>query len=149
MAQSDSQPPQRVETVLAFDYGLRWIGVAVGQSLTGTANPLPTLKARDGIPDWEQIAQLLEEWQPTRLVVGRPLNMDGSESELSQRADKFARRLHGRFGLPVAQCDERLSSFEAKGQILEQKQSRDFKAKQVDSLSAVLILESWFREDAG
>lgn len=136
----------RAETVLAFDYGTRWIGVAVGQSITATASPLSPLQARDGVPDWQQLEKLIAEWRPQRLVVGKPLNMDGSESELSRRADKFARRLHGRFGLPVAQCDERLSSFEAKGQILEQKGSREFKSENVDSLSAVLILESWFRD---
>ncbi|KKK61015.1 hypothetical protein LCGC14_3018540, partial [marine sediment metagenome] len=66
-------------TLLAFDFGTRQIGVAVGQTLSGSANPLTVLKARDGIPDWTQIASLLEEWKPDRLLVGLPLNMDGSE----------------------------------------------------------------------
>lgn len=133
------------ETIIAFDYGTRHIGVAVGQSVTATATPLAPLAARDGVPDWDRVAALLSEWRPDRLVVGRPLNMDGTESELSQRAARFARRLHGRFGLPVAQWDERLSSFEARGQIIERSGSRDFRGENVDSLSAVLILESWFR----
>lgn len=131
------------ECVLAFDYGTRHIGVAVGQSVTGNAAPLAALPARDGVPRWEQIGALIEEWQPRRLVVGLPLNMDGSESELAARARKFANRLHGRFGLPVALWDERLSSFEARGHLLERGR-RDFRAGGVDSLSAVLILESWF-----
>lgn len=133
------------ETVIAFDYGTSHIGVAVGQSVTGSANPLRALKARGGVPRWDEIATLIEEWKPDRLLVGRPLNMDGTESELARRADKFARRLHGRFGLPVDQWDERLSSFEAKGQIIERTGSRNFKRENVDSLSAALILESWFR----
>lgn len=137
--------PHKPVTVIAFDYGLKYIGAAVGQSLTGTANPLATLKANDGVPNWDSIAALLREWQPQQLIVGLPLNMDGSSSELSQRAEKFARRLHGRFNLPVTMADERLSSFAAKGEIIEQRGSRDFKQQGVDSLAAVIILESWFR----
>lgn len=132
------------KSLLCFDYGLKTIGVAVGQSITHSASPLTELKARDGIPDWQELEKLLNEWRPDLVLVGLPLNMDGSESELSQRARKFSNRLHGRFGLPVEMVDERLSSYEAKGEILEQKQSRDFKNHQVDSLAAKLILESWF-----
>lgn len=131
------------ETLLAFDYGTSHIGVAVGQSITGTATPLPALKARDGIPDWAQIEKLIKEWQPQRLLVGLPLNMDGSASEMSARAQKFANRLHGRFGLVVESWDERLSSFEARGELLAQGK-RAFREAGVDSLSARLILESWF-----
>ena len=131
------------ETLLAFDYGTSHIGVAVGQSITGTATPLPSLKARDGIPDWTQIEKLLAEWKPQRLLVGLPLNMDGSESEMSVRAQKFANRLHGRFGLQVETWDERLSSFEARGELLAQGK-KAFRDAGVDSLSARLILEGWF-----
>lgn len=136
----------KTQTILSFDYGLRTIGVAVGQTLTQTATPLNGLKAKDGIPNWQEIESLLEEWQPNLCVVGLPLNMDGSRSDMSARADKFARRLHGRFGVQVETMDERLSTFEAKGEIIEQTGSRDFKAENVDSLSARLILESWFQK---
>ena len=78
-------------TVLAFDYGLRQIGVAVGNSLLATSQPLCVLQARDGIPDWAQIAALVAEWQPGLIVVGDPLNMDGTVSPLALRARKFAR----------------------------------------------------------
>lgn len=137
------------ETLLSFDYGTTFIGVAVGQSITGTATPLPALKARDGIPDWAQIEKLITEWKPQRLLVGLPLNMDGSESDMSVRAKKFAQRLHGRFCLPFELWDERLSSFEARGEMLEQNRKnksggKNFRARGVDSLSARLILESWF-----
>lgn len=135
-----------IKSAIAFDYGLRWIGCAVGQSLTGSASTLPVLKARDGIPRWEEIEALLATWQPDVAVVGLPLNMDGSESEMCQRARKFGNRLHGRFGIRVFFSDERLSSFEARGEILEQQHSREFKDQGVDSLSAQLILQSWFRE---
>ena len=143
MPDPDLPAPVKPECVLAFDYGTRHIGVAVGQSVTGNAAPLTALAARDGVPRWEQIGALIEEWRPQRLVVGLPLNMDGTESELAVRARKFGNRLHGRFGLPVALWDERLSSFEARGHLLERGR-RDFRGSGVDSLSAVLILESWF-----
>ncbi len=133
-------------TVIAFDWGSKWIGCAVGQTVTRTANPLAPLKARDGQPDWVRVAALLEEWKPHMLVVGQPLNMDGSESESGARAAKFARRLSGRFGIEVALQDERLSSFEAKGALLAERNSDSFRERGVDSLSAALILESWFRE---
>ena len=97
------------------------------------------------MPDWQQIADLLKQWQPQRVIVGLPLNMDGSESEMSGRARKFANRLHGRFGVQVEMADERLSSFEARGDIIAESGSRDFKSQSVDSRSAVVILESWMR----
>ena len=131
------------QCILAFDYGLKAIGVAVGQTVTATASALPPLAARDGVPDWQQLATLFDTWKPSQLVVGLPLNMDGSASELSRRAEKFARQLQGRFQLPVATMDERLSSFEARGDILDRHRSRDFKRHNVDGLAAKLILESW------
>lgn len=134
--------PQRL---LGFDYGTRQIGVAVGQTLTGTARPLKELRARDGVPDWEQIAALLREWQPDALVVGLPLNMDGSPSDMSTRAEKFGRRLHGRFQLPVHYIDERLSTFEAKQMLRDsgQRPPVSYRDNPVDSLAAVLLLETW------
>lgn len=131
------------ERVLAFDYGTRHIGVAIGQTITCTASPLAAISAKDGVPNWDVVAALIAEWKPDQLLVGLPLNMDGSASELSDRAEKFARRLHGRFGLPVIMWDERLSSFEARGEMLARGE-RNFRKAGVDSLSARLILESWF-----
>ena len=122
---------------------MRQIGVAVGNRVTGTSQPLTTLRARDGVPDWTEIATLLKEWQPTQLLVGQPLNMDGSESELSRLAAKFGRRLEGRFQLPVAFMDERLSSFEAKEILREQGHKGDYREHPADSLAAHLILQSW------
>ena len=121
----------------------------MGNRVTGTSQPLTTLRARDGIPDWREIASLLEEWQPTQLLVGQPLNMDGSESELSRLAAKFGRRLEGRFQLPVACMDERLSSFEAKEILREQGHKGDYREQPADSLAAHLILQSWLRQQDG
>ena len=133
-----------IKSLLAFDYGTKNIGVATGQTITRSANAQAQLKARDGVPDWAQSEKLLQEWQPDLVLVGLPLNMDGSESELSTRARKFANRLHGRFGVKVELVDERLSSFEAKGEVMEQGGSRHYKHNPVDSIAARLILESWF-----
>lgn len=132
--------------VLGFDFGVKRIGLAVGQSLTGSASALKPLPARDGVPDWDQLGRLIEEWRPDALVVGLPLNMDGSESEMTRRARKFANRLHGRFGKPVHLMDERLSSFEAKGIALAQTRERDFGRFSVDGLAASLIVESWLAQ---
>jgi putative Holliday junction resolvase len=133
-------------TVLAFDYGLKNIGVAYGQSVTGTANELKPLSARDGVPNWEQVQALLKHWLPQQLLVGLPLNMDGTESELSARARKFANRLHGRFQLPVVLHDERLSSYEAKDQAHDRGHQGHYASSPIDSIAARLILESWLRE---
>ncbi len=100
-------------TFLAFDFGLRRIGVATGQTVTSTATPLGIVDARAGTPRWSQIAELIEEWQPDALVVGLPLNMDDSESDMSRLARNFAEELERRFDLAVHLTDERLSSREA------------------------------------
>ncbi|MDR6349183.1 MULTISPECIES: Holliday junction resolvase RuvX [Pantoea] len=132
------------ETLLGFDFGTKSIGVAVGQQLTGTARALTALKAQDGTPDWKLIEKLLKEWQPNYVVVGLPLNMDGTEQELTARARKFANRLHGRFGVRVELQDERLSTVEARADLFERGGFRALQKGQVDSQSAVIILEDWF-----
>ncbi len=139
--------------ILGFDFGLSQIGVATAQTITGTASALKILKAKTGAPDWSEIEVLLAEWRPSLLVVGLPLNMDGSESDMSRRARKFAGRLHGRFGLKVELMDERLSSFDVKQSIIESKISGTSGAKKmpldkVDSEVAALILQSWLENQA-
>ncbi|CAN0602345.1 Holliday junction resolvase RuvX [Marinobacter goseongensis] len=134
------------QRVMAFDFGTRRIGVATGQQMLGTGQPQAMIPARDGIPDWEVIARLLAEWQPDLVVVGLPLNMDDSENDMCARARKFGKRLHGRFHVPVEMVDERLTSFEAKGEVMASGGSRDFGRHGVDDRAAVLILETWFRQ---
>jgi len=131
-------------TLLAFDFGTKSIGVAIGQQITGSARPLNAIKARDGIPDWQLIERLLKEWQPDFVVVGLPLNMDGTEQPLTDRARKFSQRLHGRFGVRVELHDERLSTVEARAELFAHGGFRALNKGSVDSLSAVIILESWF-----
>lgn len=99
--------------ILAFDFGLRRIGIAVGDWETRLAHPLEVVDAEDNDTRFGRIAALLSEWRPTDLVVGLPLSMDGEEHDLTRRARRFAKQLHGRFGLPVALVDERLTSFDA------------------------------------
>ncbi|MEX0616103.1 MAG: Holliday junction resolvase RuvX [Methylophaga sp.] len=130
-------------TVMGFDFGMKNIGVAVGQQLTGTASGLTALKARDGIPDWQQIAELIRQWQPRQLVVGLPLNMDGSEQQMTASARKFGNRLNNRFNIPVTWQDERLTTFEAVASMGLRNKFQSAKRSDVDRLSAQIILQSW------
>ena len=141
---------QTLNSLLAFDWGEKKIGIAIGQPLTGTASPLPELPAKDGIPNWDDINKLISEWQPDGFVVGIPLNMDDSENEATLRARKFAKRLHGRYGLPWFAVDERLSSFAARKTVAANAQSSGVapkKGRYVDSIAAVLILETWLANE--
>jgi len=132
-------------SALGFDYGTQRIGVAFGQSLTGTARRVCVLKAKDGIPDWGQIETLISEWKPSVFVVGIPYNLDGSESGLMVRAIKFANRLNGRFHKPIYGMDERLSSVEATERWLEENKGAKKRAA-IDDIAAQVILENWFSE---
>ncbi|SMY36691.1 Putative Holliday junction resolvase [Photobacterium malacitanum] len=137
-------------SVLSFDYGTKSIGVAIGQELTGTASPLAALKAKDGIPNWDEIEKILKEWQPDLIVVGLPLDLNGKELEtIAPRAKKFANRIHGRFGYAVELHDERLSTVEAKSELFERGGYRSLSKGNIDSQSAVVILESWFERQYG
>lgn len=133
-------------TLLGFDFGMKNIGIAVGQELTHTANPLMAIKARDGIPDWQKIRQLLDEWQPQLLIVGLPLNMDGTEQEMTAAARRFGNRLHGRFNIPVEWQDERLTTYEALDQMRIRSKMDTRQRSDVDQLSAQLILQSWLNQ---
>ncbi|WP_226665519.1 Holliday junction resolvase RuvX [Microbulbifer aggregans] len=139
----------KATTALAFDFGTGSIGLAYGQSLTGSARELPPLPARDGKPDWEQVKKTLDEWQPHTLLVGLPLNMDGSESEFCTRARKFGQRLHGRFGLPVEYVDERLSTRAAKEEARDRGHRGNYADEPIDSIAARIFLEDWLREAGG
>ena len=139
-------PETASRRLMAFDFGTRRIGVATGQQMLGTGQPQAMLPARDGIPDWDAIGRLLQEWQPDLVLVGLPLNMDDSENDMCVRARKFGKRLHGRFHVPVEMVDERLTSFEAKGEVMAGGGSRDFGRHGVDDRAAVLILETWCRQ---
>jgi len=130
-------------TLLGFDFGTKSIGVATGQMITATAQPIAAIKANDGIPNWDTVEAVLKEWTPDLIIVGLPLNMDGTEQAITQRAKKFGNRLTGRFGVKVAFQDERLTTASAKEFIFDRGGYKALEKGKIDSVSAALILESW------
>ena len=136
-------------TLLAFDYGKKKIGVAVGQELTETSSPVTTLRTPNRGADWEAITQLIESWRPAGLVVGIPLNMDGTEQEMTRAARSFADRLAARYHLPVYHADERLSSVEAE-HLRHQDDSPGERwgrrRRGVDEVAAHVILQTFFSQ---
>lgn len=131
---------------LSFDFGTKSIGVAVGQSVTATAKELTPIKAKEGIPNWDDIQQLLVEWTPEVVLVGLPVNMDGSEMEMTRRARKFGKRIEGRYAQKIEFVDERLTTREAKMEAAENGHKGNYAKNPVDSIAARILLESWWRE---
>ncbi len=134
---------------MGFDFGTKSIGIAIGQELTGSASSLKAVKAQDGIPNWDHIAVQVKEWQPDLMVVGLPLNMDGTSQEVTFKAKKFANRLHNHYGIPVQTQDERLTTADAKARLFEHGGSKNLGKGNVDNMSAVIILESFFEASYG
>ncbi len=134
---------------LGFDFGMKRIGAAVGQTVTRSATPLNVLPATDGIPDWQTIDELVKQWQPTVLVVGLPLNMDGSAQTITHAAKRFGERLVNRYQLPVHYIDERLTSVDARAKLYADGGYRALKNNSIDSVAAQLILETWMLEHYG
>ena len=130
--------------VLAFDFGEARIGVAGGSCELGIATPLATVTGNSNDDKFVAIGKLIAEWQPAQLVVGLPSHLDGTEHDLSRLSRTFANRLHGRFGLPVALVDERLTSVEAE-ELLSEAQTFGKKRKlAIDQVAAMRILQNWF-----
>ena len=128
--------------ILAFDFGTKHIGVAVGQTITRTSSPLIVLNvAREGKEIWNTISSLIDEWKPDQLLVGKPLNMDGTPSEMMKKVDPFFNKLQKISNIPCELVDERLTSFEAK-QLIET-QSKD---DRVDDLAAKIFLDNWIEQ---
>ena len=132
--------------VIAFDFGLKRIGVAVGQTITKTARPLMTLQAKEGVPDWEQVSQLVKRFEPRVWVVGMPLTMDGKEQSVTSVARQFAQTLRALYQIPVDEVDERLTTKEARARIFNAGGYRALQDGQVDAHAAQLILQHWFSE---
>ena len=137
--------------VLAFDYGAKRIGVAVGQAATGTASPAGVIPVH-GAPDWAALERCVRDWSPARLLVGVPYNMDGTETALTATCRAFADELARRFGLPVDCVDERLTSRAATADLREARRSgartRRVRREDIDAHAARLILETWLRGPA-
>ncbi len=138
----NSASPQQV---LAFDFGTKQIGVAVGNTLSASATALKVIPADNGKPSWDHLDKLVQEWRPSALIIGLPLNMDGSESPMCGRARKFANRLSDRYTLEKHLVDERLSSREAREELFNDP-SIKLKPDEIDSLAAAVILRSWLNK---
>ena len=125
--------------ILAFDFGTQYIGVAVGQTITKTSSPLIVINvAREGKEIWKTISNLIDQWKPDQLLVGKPLNMDGTTSDMMKKVDPFFQKLQKISNIPCELVDERLTSFEAKQ--LMQKDSKDGR---IDDLAAKIFLDNW------
>lgn len=131
---------------LAFDFGYKRIGVAVGQQLTGSASPLSTLSATLGVPNWDQVQTVINQWRPKALIVGLPTCIDGTEQYTTSASRGFANQLKKRFALPVHMVDERLSTIEARERLYAQGGYRKIKKSEVDSVAACVILEQWLQD---
>jgi len=146
MPEADAR--QSVHTVLAFDFGLKRIGLAAGDTLTSSAAPLPAIAVSQSGPDWGSIERQLRAVHPRVLVVGAPYNADGTPGTLAAAARRFASELEKRFGLPVNMVDERWSSLEANEALKARRASgerrRRIRREDIDSAAAAVILERWF-----
>ena len=136
--------------VIAFDFGLKRTGVAVGNTLTGSATPECTLISKDEKPDWDGISKLINDWRPAQIVVGLPIELDGTENPLKKRIDRFCNQLNGRYNLPVDQENEQFTSIEAAQRLKQLRQSgrkQKVKKEEVDKIAASIILENWMQNN--
>jgi putative Holliday junction resolvase len=136
-------------TLLGFDYGRRRTGVAVGQTITGTATPVVTLYCHHGTPDWKAIENLIDQWQPQAIVVGTPLPKTNRGHEMQTLIKRFCNRLHDKFALPVHTVDESYTSAEAYRRLKAMRQrgrTKKIRKEEIDSLAAAILLESWMAE---
>ena len=137
--------PNKSAFILAIDFGLTNMGVAVGQKITNTASELTTLKAKNGNPNWTEVRGLVEKYSPMLLLVGYPLNIDGTESVMSKRVQKFANRLERETNISTVLIDERLSTREAK--VLSKKNNFKKRRLKIHEKSACLIAQTWLSEN--
>ena len=139
----------QAQTIMAFDFGTQKMGMAVGQALIESATPLALFPMKDGIRQWENLLKIIKQHQPQLFLVGLPLNMDDSESELSTRARKFARRLRHQSNINTLMVDERLTTREARDELDHYQAQGRGKKLAADSLAAALLIESWYRDPHG
>lgn len=132
--------------IIAFDFGLKNIGVAVGENILKKGRALKKISAKNGYPNWNNIKKLLKTWQPKILIVGLPLNIDGTKQDITKKAEKFAYLLKCKFNIFVNLHDERLSTKEARSLIFKESGYKSLKKEKIHSVAAVIILESWFNQ---
>lgn len=133
----------QIKTVLAVDFGINQWGLAVGNTATRTALPIKAVKVKKGIPNWDELQAVQAQWRASQIIIGLPLNMDGTDQPLTKKVRKMAKMLEEHLGLPVDFQDERLSTVEAKAKLFEESGYKSLQKDRIDCLSAVIILEDW------
>ncbi len=133
-------------TAMAFDFGMRKIGTAIGQAITRSASPIEQIPARNGTPDWHKLNKLIQEWTPDVLVVGIPLNIDNTEQPITNNARHFLEELKKKYQLPTFSSDERFTTKSAKEEIFDRFGYKGLKKYSIDCIAAVIILEQWMNE---
>ena len=139
-----------MSVVIAFDFGLKRTGVAIGNTITGSATPECTLNSKDNQPDWDGISNLFNEWQPTQVVVGIPTELDGSENPLNKTIQRFCNQIQGRYNVKVDQENEQFTSIEAAQRLKQLRQTgrkKKITKDEVDKIAASIILENWMRKN--
>lgn len=137
--------------IIAFDFGLKRTGVAIGNTLTGSATPECTLLSKNNQPDWDGITQLFKDWSPTQAVVGMPIELDGSETPLTKAVQRFCNQIEGRYNIDVDQENEQFTSIEAARRLKQLRQSgrkKKVTKDEVDKIAAAIILENWMQKNA-
>ncbi|HEY9052816.1 MAG TPA: Holliday junction resolvase RuvX [Gammaproteobacteria bacterium] len=136
-----------IKSVLGFDYGERRIGIAIGQTISQSASPLITLNAINQKPDWNSIEKLITEWKPDALIVGIPRYLDGNDSDMTEKAQRFCRQLEGRFKLPVYTVNESLSSQEAEQRLKQTRKIGQHNKHEIDKMAAAIIVQRWLEQN--
>ncbi len=140
-----------MSVVIAFDFGLKRTGVAVGNTVIGSATPECTLTSKSDQPNWDGISKLFKEWQPAQIVVGMPIELDGSENPLKKQIDRFCNQIQGRYNIAVDQENEQFTSIEAAQRLKQLRQSgrkQKVSKDEVDKIAAAIILENWMKRNA-
>ncbi len=132
-----------ITSVLGFDYGLKRIGIATGQTITGTASPLTTIQQQKDDSHWLEIQALIKQWKPDALLVGIPYMLDGSETEMGKHTTAFKQQLEEKFSLPAILVDETLSSFEAESMLKQNTKIGQHNKSEIDKMAAAVIVQSW------
>ena len=133
------------QIVMAFDFGTKNIGIAIGQEITNSSQTFYTVKANEGEPEWTQLDKVVFDWNPKLFIVGDPLNFDGSESDMKEKSDKFSYQIQKKYKIPVKLVVERLTTKEARERIKEGVDMSLRSSNDIHQISAQIILESWFR----
>ena len=137
---------ETIKIVMGFDFGSKKIGIAIGQTVTQTARPIDTIQNKNGVPNWDAVSKLIKKWQPDALIVGIPLNMDGTEQPITHAAREFSHQLKEKYRINIFEIDERLTTKDAREQLFTKGGFKALQDGQVDRVAAQLILQNWFAE---